>query len=82
MIPGTRVLITSLGLRCRVVACSCRRCADGTAVAVDEYLGLKYPAVFPGRGSTPSHFVRRVVVEDRSPAVERAAAARQLGFWP
>jgi len=82
MMPGTRVLITTLGLHCRIVACSCRRCDDGIAVAVDEYLGLKYPAVFPGRGNTPSHFVRRVVAEDRSHAVERGATARQLGCWP
>lgn len=79
MAPGTRVVITSLGRSHRVVACDCSACDSGERVAVDEYLGLKYPAVFPKMGARPTHYVARVVAPDRREAVEQRAAELHIG---
>lgn len=79
--PGTKVIATNCGTRHRVVACDCERCAAGKTVAVNEYLGRKYPCVFPGRGNQPTHFAARVITEDRRAEVERAARGKQLGLF-
>lgn len=78
---GAKVIATSLGRRYRVVACECERCAAGRTVAVNEYLGHKYPCVFPSLGNRPTHFVARVVIVDNRSAVETAARNRQLGLF-
>lgn len=79
--PGDRVIATTYGTRYRVVACGCDRCASGQAVAVNEYLGRKYPCVFPGRGNRPTHFVAKVIAADDHVEVERAARNRQMGLF-
>lgn len=71
--------MTSIGRPFRVVACDCERCRNGTRVAVDEYLGLRYPCVFPSRGDAPSHFALRVVVIDNRAEVEAMASELQAG---
>ena len=82
MTPGAKVLITSLGLRTRVVACECALCISGARVAVAEYPGLRYPAVFPGMSDRPSHFAARVVVPDDRRDVETRAEQLALGSEP
>lgn len=77
--PGTRVIIRGTGRRYTTIACNCLDCATGRRVAVDEYPGLKYPAVFPGRGAWPTHYVSRAVAVDQAEATERHAEELQIG---